>query len=47
MHKLTMEQVKEIRRLYSLGDYSHRELGKMFKISKTNAGDIIRNKIWI
>lgn len=44
--KLNETQVKEIRELYKTGNYTHRELGSIFGVTKTTAGDIIRNKIW-
>lgn len=36
----------EIRRLYAVGNISHRELGEMFGISKTQIGYILSNKQW-
>ena len=46
MHKLTRENVEEMRRLYESGYYSQRELGKMFGVSHTVVGDIVRYKTW-
>lgn len=46
MHKLTWEQVGEIRRLYLTGNYSQSTLGKIFGMSQTGIGLIARNKIW-
>ena len=40
--KLEIEDVLSIRRLYSQEKYSHRKLSKMFNISKTQIGNIIR-----
>jgi hypothetical protein len=45
--KINMETANKIRELYSTGDYSHRELAKMFNIGKTQIGSIVNNKRWI
>jgi hypothetical protein len=45
-HKLTWEQVAEIRRLYLTGDYSQSTLGKMFGVCTNGISLITRNKIW-
>jgi group I intron endonuclease len=47
MAKLTWEKVKEIRNLYPTGYYTHKKLGEMFGVSRSNIGDIIANKIWV
>jgi hypothetical protein len=44
--KLTYSQVERIRDLYKTGQYSHRQIGKMFGISHSVAGKIIRNELW-
>ncbi|MBU4154394.1 MAG: HNH endonuclease [Proteobacteria bacterium] len=44
--KLTEEQVLEIRRLYSLGNYSQKKLAKMFGVGHTIIGNIILRKKW-
>jgi len=44
--KLNFNQVKEIRRLYKTGKYSHRLLGKKFKVASTNISYIVNNKGW-
>lgn len=44
--KLKKNQVWEIRKMYLTGQYTHRELGKLFSISENNIGDIVRNKTW-
>ncbi len=44
--KLAEEQVLEIRRLYSLGNYSQKELAKMFGVGHTIVGNIILRKKW-
>ena len=45
-HKLTRAEVEKIRELYKGGGYTHRELGKMFGISHSVAGKIIRKEMW-
>lgn len=45
--KLTLAQVLEIRRLYSLGGYTYPELGKMFNTCTTNIGGIVRYDHWV
>lgn len=47
MAKLTWNNVDTIRTIYKTGIYSHRQLAKKFSVSKTNIGDILRNKIWV
>lgn len=44
--KLTLNQVKEIKYLYSQGNLSQREIAKMFNIGQQNVSMIIRNKTW-
>lgn len=44
--KLTWEQVSEIRRLYSTGNYSHRRLALMFGVSKYPISTIVRGMTW-
>lgn len=46
MSKVTEQDVLEIRELYNTGLYTHQEIADMYGLSKTNAGDIIRRKIW-
>ena len=46
-NKLTMEDAREIRRLYATGKYSQRQLAKMFGCSQPQIGNIINNKQWI
>ena len=41
-----VEQVKEIRNLYSSGNYSYREIGKIFGVGHSEIGQIIRREIW-
>lgn len=41
--KLSLEQVKEIRRLYNTTKISQKELGKQFGISQPTINDIVRN----
>lgn len=44
--KLTWEQVREMRILYSKGNISHRELAKKFGISNRMVSAIIRKDCW-
>lgn len=44
---LTNDQVIAIRKLYTIGGYSHNKLAKIFKISSTHVGQIIRRECWI
>jgi len=44
--KLTPHKIKEIRRLYATGNYSQRELGRMFGTHQTNIGLIVRHEAW-
>ena len=44
--KLNIDEVFEIRRLYSAGGITHREIGKMFNISRRHIGQIVNNKRW-
>jgi len=44
--KLTWATVREIRKLYSTGKYSHRKLGSMFGVSNRNISSITRNDTW-
>jgi hypothetical protein len=44
--KLDKNQVKEIKRLYSLCDISQNGIAVMFNVSQTNIGFIVRNKTW-
>lgn len=46
MVKLTEDQVREIRKLYSTGQFSQRKLGRMFSISQTQIKDIVKRKSW-
>jgi len=45
-HKLTEQQVKEIRAKYIPRKYSSRKIASEYGISKTNVLDIVNNKIW-
>lgn len=42
--KLTMNQVREMRKLYSTGDYSYTKLGKKYDLAFQTVGKIITNK---
>jgi NUMOD4 motif/HNH endonuclease len=44
--KITKDEARSIRELWNTGDYSHRELGKMFGISKTSIANIVNHKTW-
>ncbi len=44
--KLTLCQVEEIRLLYKTGNYFHKDLGKIYNVSRKNIGDIINHKRW-
>jgi len=44
--KLKNEQVLEIRQLYHDGNYTLRQLGKMFNVDKGTIGDIVSGKSW-
>jgi hypothetical protein len=44
--KIKKFHVKQIRELYKTGKYSYHKLADMFKISKTEIGNIINNKTW-
>lgn len=45
-HKLTMDDAREIRRLYAAGEMFQREIGEKYGISQSNVGLIIRDVIW-
>lgn len=45
--KLTPDQVREIRRLYPLGKYTQKQLGKMFGISRIQVQYILYRKAWV
>ncbi len=44
--KLTDKQVQEIRNLYAQGNISQSKLGKMFNVSQTAVGHILRRITW-
>ena len=44
--KLTLEQVKNIRKLYATGKFSYRELAYNFNVCGANIGYIVNKKIW-
>jgi len=43
---LTESQVKQIRELYNLGDYSQYLLSQMFNVSRSTIQDIVQYKTW-
>lgn len=44
--KLNEEKVREIRRLYAIGNISQTKLGEMFDIDQTVVSDIVRRETW-
>lgn len=44
--KLTVEKVKEIRHLYSTGEYTQEKLAKLYNVSKSTISSIITYKRW-
>jgi len=44
--KLTNEQVKEIRILYSTNNYSYTQLSNKYNVTKANISNIINYKLW-
>lgn len=44
--KLSEDQVREIRRLYSTGDFSQREIGHRFGVAQTLVSQILSGKVW-
>lgn len=44
--KLKLEDINEIKRLYKTGDYTQKELSKLFDVSTANISFIINNKRW-
>lgn len=45
-HKLTEQDVSDMRELYSTGKCSHRKLGEMFGVSHNTVGRIVRGEGW-
>lgn len=45
--KINMEIANRIREIYSTGNYTHRQLAKMFVISKTQVWSILNNLSWV
>ncbi|MDW4095146.1 NUMOD4 domain-containing protein [Staphylococcus saprophyticus] len=44
--KLTDEEVIAMRKLYATGDYTQKEIGEFFGVSRENARDIVNGKRW-
>jgi len=44
--KLTNEKVLKIRELYLTGNYSQRQLAKIFSVCQSSIGTIVRGDIW-
>lgn len=45
--KLTLKEVKKIRKLYIKNEYGYKRLGKQFSVNWRTVADIIKNKTWI
>lgn len=43
----TWESVREMRRMYTTGNYTQKELAKIFNMTSANAYFILRNKTWV
>ncbi|MRF37154.1 hypothetical protein GIJ44_20925 [Staphylococcus sp. KY49P] len=44
--RLTSEEVISMRNLYATGEYTQKEIGEIFGISRRHAGDIVNGKKW-
>ena len=44
--KMSMKKANEVRRLYSTGKYSQRELARMYDYTQGNIWAILHNKLW-
>jgi len=44
--KLTWEEVREIRKLWLSGEYTHQQISEKFNVKRENIGQILRNKSW-
>jgi hypothetical protein len=44
--KLTVDQVKEIRRAYTAGEANQCELASMYSMSRSPIGQIVRHETW-
>jgi hypothetical protein len=44
--KLTVEQVKKIRRLYNTGKYTQKEIAERYGLHKNHVQQIIRFEVW-
>lgn len=44
--KLTIENVREVRRLFAVGDITKAALGRMFNVSKTQISNIVSGRSW-
>lgn len=44
--RLTNEEVISMRKLYSTGNYTQKEIGEIYGISRRHAGDIVNEKRW-
>lgn len=46
VYKLNLDLAKEIRKLYSQGNFTYKQLGVMFGVVSRTIGDVIQNKIY-
>lgn len=44
--RLKDQEVREIRNLYLKGGFTHRKLGKKFRVSKTTIGNVVNEILW-
>lgn len=44
--KLTPDDVREIRGMYATGEYTQRQIGDLYGVTKTQIGHIVRRKQW-
>ena len=45
-HKLTEEDINEIKQLHQSGNYTHQALSQIFNISRSHISNILNNKYW-
>lgn len=45
-HRITNEDVRNIRKLYATGEYTYRALGKIFNLNEDHVSRIVRRKAW-
>lgn len=44
--KLTLDKVFNIKKLYSTGNYTHKQIASIYSISRNHAGAIVRGEKW-